>query len=109
MKEMSTDKKSSHILSLIRDRKVAFANLVRAYLRFNVESAERVEVLESENREVSIMINETIFKFDVSDYTGSDPNGYIFYNPSNGRIVIEKGNVKKVYKLEVNLLDDKVY
>jgi hypothetical protein len=91
--------------SLIRDRKLAFANLVRAYLKFNVASAKKIDILESEGREVSIAINDTIFKFDVSDYTGSS-DAYIFYNPSNGRLVIEKGNVNKVYKLEVNLLDD---
>lgn len=109
MKEMSKEIKSSHILSLIRDRKVAFANVVRAYLRFNVASAEKVEVVEAEDHDVFISINDNLFKFDVSDYTGGDSNGYIFYNPSNGRIVIEKGNVKKVYKLEVNLFDDRVY
>lgn len=89
------------IHSLIIDRKKAFAELVRAYLRFNVPSVASVTVMDSGD----IEINGTEFKFDVSDYTGKS-EAYIFYNPSNGRIVIEKGNVKKVYKLEVNLLDD---
>lgn len=30
--------------SLIKDRKKAFANLVLAYLRFNVKSATKIEV-----------------------------------------------------------------
>lgn len=106
---MSTTKKekdSSPIHSLIVDRKRAFANLVRAYLRFNVPSAQKVEVVESEDLDIFILINDTVFKFDVSDYTGHNPDGYIFFNPSNGRIVIEKKNVSKVYKLEVDLLDN---
>lgn len=87
--------------SLIIDRKKAFANLIRAYLRFNVKSATEVVVLDDGN----IQINGTEFKLDVSDYTGNS-GAYIFYNPSNGRMVIENKNVQKVYKLEVNLLDD---
>ena len=57
MKEMNKEEKSSPILSLIRDRKLAFANLVRAYLRFNVESVTQVEVVEREDRDVMILIN----------------------------------------------------
>jgi len=104
MKEMSKEEKSSPILSLIRDRKLAFANLVRAYLRFNVASATQVEVLETEDRDVRILINGNVYKFDVDDYTGKEDR-YIFYNPSNGRIVIEAGDVQKVFKLEVDLID----
>lgn len=91
--------------SLIVERKVAFANLVRAYLKFNVPSAKQVDVLQAENNDVSIMINENVFKFDVADYTGATEK-YIFYNPSNGRIVIQNGDVKKIYKLDVNLYDE---
>ena len=91
--------------SLIVERKVAFANLVRAYLKFNVPSAKKVEVAQGENLDVFIVINDNIFKFDVADYTGATER-YIFYNPSNGRIVIQNGDVKKIYKLEVNLYDE---
>lgn len=91
--------------SLIIERKVAFANLVRAYLKFNVPSAKQVEVAQGENLDVFIVINDNTFKFDVSDYTGATDK-YIFYNPSNGRIVIQNGDVKKIYKLEVNLYDE---
>jgi hypothetical protein len=92
---MQTDK-----YSLIIDRKRAFAELVRAYLRFNIESAREVTVLDDGN----LSINGTEFKFDVSDYTGKT-GAYIFFNPSNGRLVIENKAVKKIYKLEVDLLD----
>lgn len=105
MKEMSTEENYSPIHSLIKDRKMAFANLVRAYLKFNVPSARKVDIVESENRDVFIAINDNVFKFDVSDYTGSEDQ-YIFFNPSNGRLVIESGDVKKVFKLEVNLVDN---
>ncbi len=88
------------MISLIRERKVAFANLVRAYLKFNVSDALKVEVLEDGN----ITINDKEYKLDVNDYTGSATN-YIFFNPSSGRLVIEGNGVSKVYKLEVDLLD----
>lgn len=107
MNSIVKETKSSHIHSLIRDRKLAFANLVRAYMRFNVSDALKIDVVESENQDVFISINDNIYKFDVSDYTGSSER-YIFFNPSSGRLVIEGNNVSKVYKLEVNLLDESV-
>lgn len=97
-------KNNTPIHSLIRDRKIAFANLVRAYLKFNVSDALKIDVVESENKDVFISINDNIYKFDVSDYTGCSEN-YIFLNPSSGRIVIEGKGVQKVYKLDVDLLD----
>ena len=100
MSTMSKDKKDTPIHSLILDRKKAFANLVRAYLRFNVDSALNVVV----EKDGNISINGNVYKFDVSDYTGCTPN-YIFFNPSSGRLVIQGKNVSKVYKLEVDLLD----
>jgi len=48
-----------------------------------------------------------LFKLDISDYTGLiEDLGYIFFNPSSGRLLIEKNRTRKVYKLEVNLLDE---
>lgn len=87
--------------SLILERKKAFANLVRAYLRFNVSDALNIVVEEDGN----ISINGNYYKFDVSDYTGCTEQ-YIFLNPSSGRILIQNNNVKKIYKLEVDLLDN---
>ena len=96
-------KNNTHIHSLILDRKKAFANLVRAYLRFNVSDALNIVVEQDGN----ISINGKYYKFDVSDYTGKTDQ-YIFFNPSSGRLVIEGNNVSKVYKLEVDLLDETV-
>lgn len=101
MKEMNKAEKSSPIHSLILDRKVAFANLVRAFLRFNVSDAMNIVV----EKDGNISINGNYYKFDVSDYTGCTTN-YIFFNPSSGRMLIQKGDVKKVYRLDVNLLDE---
>ena len=96
------EKSSMPIHSLILDRRKAFAELIRAFLRFNVPSAKKVEVMPNG----SLSINDTIFKVDIPDYTGIEVGfGYIFLNPSSGRLVIEKDNVKKIYKLEVDLLD----
>lgn len=108
MSTTKTETSNSPIHSLIRDRKLAFANLVRAYLKFNVPSAKKIEVLETEDRDVQILINGNIYKIDISDFTGIDDSlGYIFFNPSNGRLYIQKDNVNKIYKLEVDLLDNK--
>jgi len=98
---MNKEEKDLPTHSLILERKVAFANLVRAYLKFNVASAKTIEVGEDGN----ISINGNQFKFDVSDYTGADER-YIFYNPSNGRIVIQSGDVSKVYRVDVQLFDE---
>ncbi len=102
---MSTTKKVKSNLpihSLILDRRMAFAELIRAYLKFNVPSAKNIEVHENG----SISINNHIYKVDISDYTGVDQGfGYIFFNPSNGRLYIQKDNVNKIYKIDVDLLD----
>lgn len=100
MSTMKKERSNTPIHSLIIDRKKAFANLVRAYLRFNVDSALNVVV----EKDGDISINGNHYKFDVSDYTGCTPN-YIFFNPSSGRLVIQGNNVSKVYKLDVDLLD----
>jgi hypothetical protein len=105
MNTTKAEKSNTPIHSLIRDRKLAFANLVRAYLKFNVAAAKKVEIAESENKDVFIAINDNVYKFDVSDYTGCTEN-YIFFNPSSGRLVIQGKNVSKVYKLEVDLFDN---
>ena len=89
--------------SLILSRKIAFAELIRAYLRFNVSSAKEIHVTVNGD----ITINQSLFKLDISDYTGLiEDLGYIFFNPSSGRLLIEKNSVKKIYKLEVDLLDE---
>lgn len=98
---MKKETKGSHTNSLILDRKVAFANLVRAYLRFNVSDALNIIV----EKDGNITINGNYYKFDVSDYTGCTSN-YIFLNPSSGRMMVQKDGVKKVYKLQVDLYDE---
>ena len=101
MKSTVEETSSTPIHSLILERKLAFANLVRAYLRFNVSDALNIVV----EKDGNISINGKYYKFDVNDYTGATPN-YIFFNPSSGRIVIEGNGSSKVYKLEVDLLDE---
>jgi len=98
---MKKETKDSRMNSLILERKLAFANLVRAYLKFNVSDALNIVVEEEGN----ISINGNYYKFDVSDYTGCTEN-YIFLNPSSGRMLIQKDNVKKIYKLDVHLYDE---
>jgi len=103
MKSTTKERKDSHMNSLILERKLAFANLVRAYLKFNVSEALNIVV----EKDGNISINGNYYKLDVSDYTGCTAN-YIFYNPSSGRLLIQKDDVKKIYKLDVNLYDESV-
>ena len=98
---MKKETNGSPTNSLILERKLAFANLVRAYLKFNVSDALNIVV----EKQGDLTINGNYYKFDVSDYTGCTAN-YIFLNPSSGRMVIQKNNVKKIYKLEVGLYDE---
>jgi hypothetical protein len=103
MNSIKMEENSLPIHSLIRDRRRAFAELIRAFLKFNVPSAKKIEVHENG----SISINDQLFKVDISDYTGVEEGfGYIFFNPSNGRLLLENKNVKKIYKLDVDLLDN---
>lgn len=93
-------------VSLVKKRKEAFATLVMAYLKFNVDSITSVEVMSAD----ALKINGKEFKFDVDDYTGAPvEQGYVFFRSSSGRLVIESRScakvVKKVYKLEVDLVD----
>ena len=74
MKLTAEEKSSMPIHSLILDRRKAFSELIRAYLRFNVPSAKKVEVMPNG----SLSINDNIFKVDISDYTGIEVGfGYI--------------------------------
>ena len=88
--------------SLVKQRKKSFAELVRLFFIMNVSNLTSVDVTEDFN----LNINGTTFKLDVSDYTGSNNEPYIFFNPSNGRIVIENKGKTKVYKVEVELYDE---
>jgi hypothetical protein len=51
------------------------------------------------------VLNNQEYKFDVSDYTGHSER-YVFFNPINGRLLLESNGKKKVYKFEVSLFDE---
>lgn len=87
--------------SLVKDRRVAFANLLSAYFRFNVASITSTDVTDDGN----LLLNGQEYKLDVSDYTGSTDR-YVFYNPSNGRIVVDINNKRKTYQLDVGLIEN---
>lgn len=72
--------------------------MIRAYIKFNL--TDDVEVIDYN----VIKIKGKDYKVDITDYTGISER-YIFFNPSNGRMVIENGGRRKVYKFEVGLLD----
>lgn len=87
--------------SLVKDRRVAFANLLSAYFRFNVASITSTDVTDDGN----LLLNGQEYKLDVSDYTGYTDR-YVFYNPSNGRIVVDINNKRKTYQLDVGLIEN---
>jgi len=87
--------------SLVKDRRVAFANLLSAYFRFNVASITSTDVTKDGN----LLLNGQEYKLDVSDYTGYTDK-YVFYNPSNGRIVVDINSKRKTYQLDVGLIEN---
>jgi len=72
--------------------------MIRAYIKFNL--VDDVEVVDYN----IIKIKGKDYKVDITDYTGISER-YIFFNPTNGRMVIENDGRRKVYKFEVGLLD----
>lgn len=87
-------------LSLVKDIKRAWGNVLIGYFKFNVPQVTSCEIAENGD----LIINGNEYKFDVQDYTGHSER-YVFFNPVNGRLVIEYNGNKKVYKFEVDFLD----
>lgn len=69
------------------------------YLENNYEKIKETEVLSHER----IRVNNDEYKVDINDYTGSDTN-YIFFNASNGRLVIQRHNRISVEKFDVEIV-----
>jgi hypothetical protein len=76
----------------------SWCEMIRAYIKFNL--VDDVEVVDYN----IIKIKGKDYKVDITDYTGISER-YIFFNPTNGRMVIENDGRRKVYKFEVGLLD----
>lgn len=87
--------------SMVKERKAAFANLISMYFRLNISSITSTDVTEDGN----LVLNNQEYKLDVSDYTGYSDK-YIFYNPTNGRIVVDINNKRKTYQLDVGLIEN---
>ncbi len=76
----------------------SWCEMIRAYIKFNL--TDDVEVISYDR----IKIKGKEYKVDITNYTGVEEK-YIFFNPSNGRMVIENGGRQKVYKFEVGIVD----
>lgn len=87
--------------SLIRTHKKAWGEILCAFFRLNIEQITSAET----NEDGNLVINNILYKFDVSEYTGCDDK-YVFFNPISGRVVLENSGRRKIYKLEVNLFDE---
>ena len=68
------------------------------YLENNYEKIKETEVLSHER----IRVNDEEYKVDIND-TGSDVN-YIFFNVSNGRLLIQKGKRLTIEKFDVEIV-----
>jgi dUTPase len=69
------------------------------YLENNYEKIKETKVLSHER----VRVNDEEYKVDINDYTGSDVN-YIFFNVSNGRLVIQKGKRLTIEKFDVEVV-----
>lgn len=97
---METERSNTPDLSLARDIKRAWGNVLIGYFKFNVPQISSCDIADNGN----LIINGNEYKFDVQDYTGHAEK-YVFFNPVNGRLVIESSGNKKVYKFEVGFLE----
>jgi hypothetical protein len=73
--------------------------MICLYFESNYEKVKETEVL-SDDR---IRINYDDYKVDINDYTGSESN-YIFFNPSNGRLVVQRQNRVVVERFDVEIV-----
>jgi hypothetical protein len=73
--------------------------MICLYFESNYEKVKETEVL-SDDR---IRVNNDEYKVDINDYTGSESN-YIFFNPSNGRLVVQRQNRVVVERFDVEIV-----
>ena len=73
--------------------------MICLYFESNYEKVKETEVL-SDDR---IRVNHDDYKVDINDYTGSESN-YIFFNPSNGRLVVQRQNRVVVEHFDVQIV-----
>lgn len=101
MSEPTTGTRFTLTNSLINESKKAWGHCLCAFFKFNVEQIKDCFV----NDNFNLVINGNEYKFDVSEYTGSEER-YVFFNPVSGRLYIEANGIKKIYKFEVALFDE---
>ena len=87
--------------SLVSEYRRSWGNALCVFFSLNVEQITSCEVLPNTN----LSINGKEYVFDVSDYRGHSDR-YVFFNPVNGRLVVEANGVKKIYKFDVTLFDE---
>ena len=73
--------------------------MICLYFESNYEKVKETEVL-SDDR---IRINHDEYKVDINDYTGSSSN-YVFFNPMNGRLVVQRGGRVVVEQFDVQIV-----
>jgi hypothetical protein len=94
------ERKYMHTHSLLQTFKFSWAQTIKIYIDLNIEQVTACEVTEDSN----LVLNGNTYKLDISNYT-SHSERYVFFNPQNGRLVIETAGKQRVYKIDVDLLD----
>ena len=73
--------------------------IICLYLESNYEKIKETEVLGDDH----IRVNTDEYKVDINDYTGGETN-YIFFNPTNGRLVIQQKDKINVVRFDVDIV-----
>lgn len=88
-------------LSLVKEYKRSWGNAICLFFQLNVEQITSANL----DEQLNLILNNQVYKFDVSEYTGHSDK-YVFFNPVSGRLLVESNGKQKIYKFEVSLFDE---
>lgn len=99
MTNLGTMENTTILNKTVSEWKKNWLYMICLYFEANYEKVKETEVL-SDDR---IRINHDEYKVDINDYTGSSSN-YVFFNPTNGRLVVQRGGRVVVEQFDVQIV-----
>ena len=99
MTKLGTMENTTMLNKTVSEWKKNWLYMICLYFEANYEKVKETEVL-SDDR---IRINHDEYKVDINDYTGSSSN-YVFFNPTNGRLVVQRGGRLVVEQFDVQIV-----
>lgn len=99
MTKLGTMENTTMLNKTVSEWKKNWLYMICLYFEANYEKVKETEVL-SDDR---IRINHDEYKVDINDYTGSS-NNYVFFNPTNGRLVVQRGGRLVVEQFDVQIV-----